>query len=64
MDSRKPAEKKPRRNKLIGDEYREVIEHAADLDEVIPELELARTTDEQLELYHQASERIAREGPA
>ena len=60
----KPIRHKPKRNKLIGEEYREVIEHADDLDEVIPELESARTTDEQLELYHQATERAAREGPA
>lgn len=60
----KPIRHKPRRKRLIGEEYREVIEHADDLDEVIPELDLARTTDEQLELYHQATERVAREGPA
>ena len=60
----KPIRHKPKRNKLIAEEYREVIEHADDLDEVIPELESARTTDEQLELYHQATERAAREGPA
>lgn len=61
MDSRKP---RPKRKKLSGEEYREIIERADDLDEVIPELALARTTDEQLELYHQAAERVAREGPA
>ena len=60
----KPIRHKPRRKTRSGEEYRDVIEHSADLDEVIPELSLARTTDEQLELYHQASERIAREGPA
>ena len=60
----KPIRRKPRRRLRSGEEYRDVIEHSADLDEVIPEIDLARTTDEQLELYHQATERVAREGPA
>ena len=60
----KPIRRKPRQKQFIGEEYRDVIERSADLDEVIPEIDLARTTDEQLELYHQATERVAREGPA
>ena len=64
MEGRKPARRKPTKKKLLGEAYRDVIERSGDLDEVIPEIELARTTDEQLELYRQATERIAREGPA
>jgi len=64
MDSRKPVARKGKRKQPSGDVYRDVVEHSGDLDEVIPELDEARTTDEQLELYRQTEERFAREGPA
>ena len=63
--ARKPTKRKPRRKPLsdYAEAYREVTERSADLDEEIPDLELARTTEEQLRLYQQAKNQLISEEP-
>lgn len=63
--ARKPTKRKPRRKPLsdYAEAYREVTERSADLDEEIPELDLARTTEEQLRLYQQAKNQLISEEP-
>ena len=63
--ARKPTKRKPRRKPLsdYAEAYREVTERSADLDEEIPDLELARTTEEQLRLYQQAKNQLVGDEP-
>jgi len=58
--------RKPGRRRLLKDarDYREIIERAPALIEEVPELELARTAEEQIEACRESDERIVREGRA
>lgn len=47
-----------------ADAYREMIERSPSLSEEVPELDSARTAEEQVRVYQQANEQVIREGRA
>lgn len=66
MRTEPKSTRKPRGKRLLKDahEYRDIIERAPALVEEVPELEEARTAQEQLDACRESDERIIREGRA
>ena len=64
MGIERKSGRKPGKKRLLKNarDYREIIERAPALVEEVPELELARTADEQIEACLESDERIVREG--